>query len=31
MLNIRKVKDDHEIDLIRKSAAVAEEAFNADS
>jgi len=29
MLNIRKVKDDHEIDLIRKSAAVAEEAFNA--
>ena len=29
MLNIRKVKDDHEIDLIRKSVAVAEEAFNA--
>ena len=29
MMNIRKVKDDHEIDLIRKSAAVAEEAFNA--
>jgi len=29
MLNIRKVKDDHEIDLVRKSAAVAEEAFNA--
>jgi Xaa-Pro aminopeptidase len=29
MLNIRKVKDDHEIDLVRKSAAIAEEAFNA--
>jgi Xaa-Pro aminopeptidase len=29
MLNIRKVKDDHEIDLVRKSVAVAEEAFNA--
>ena len=29
MLNIRKVKDDHEIDLIRKSVAVAEEAFEA--
>ncbi len=29
MLNIRKVKDDHEIDLIRKSVAIAEEAFNA--
>ena len=29
MMNIRKVKDDHEIDLIRKSAAIAEEAFNA--
>ena len=27
MTNIRKVKDDHEIDLIRKSVAVAEEAF----
>ena len=29
MLNIRKVKDDHEIDLVRKSVGVAEEAFNA--
>src|SRR3954471_7586515 len=29
MSNIRKVKDDQEIDLIRKSVAVAEEAFNA--
>src|SRR5436190_668044 len=29
MTNIRKVKDDHEIDLIRKSVAVAEEAFEA--
>jgi Xaa-Pro aminopeptidase len=29
MLTIRKVKDDHEIDLIRKSVAVAEEAFTA--
>ena len=29
MANIRKVKDDHEIDLIRKSVAVAEEAFDA--
>jgi Xaa-Pro aminopeptidase len=29
MTNIRKVKDDTEIDLIRKSVAVAEEAFNA--
>lgn len=29
MANIRKVKDDHEIDLIRKSVGVAEEAFNA--
>ncbi|HEX4054253.1 MAG TPA: Xaa-Pro peptidase family protein [Tepidisphaeraceae bacterium] len=29
LLNIRKVKDDHEIDLIRKSAAIAEEAFTA--
>ena len=29
MPNIRKVKDDHEIDLIRKSVALAEEAFNA--
>src|SRR5450432_2079379 len=27
MSNIRKVKDDHEIDLIRKSIAIAEEAF----
>src|SRR5439155_25495072 len=29
MTNIRKVKDDQEIDLIRKSAAIAEEAFEA--
>lgn len=29
MINQRKVKDDHEINLIRKSADVAEEAFNA--
>jgi Xaa-Pro aminopeptidase len=29
MLNIRKVKDDTEVDLIRKSVAVAEEAFEA--
>jgi Xaa-Pro aminopeptidase len=29
MSNIRKVKDDHEIDLIRKSIALAEEAFEA--
>jgi Xaa-Pro aminopeptidase len=29
MTNIRKVKDDQEIDLIRKSIAVAEEAFDA--
>jgi len=29
MLNIRKVKDDHEIGLIRKSVGVAEEAFTA--
>jgi Xaa-Pro aminopeptidase len=29
MVNIRKVKDDHEIDLVRKSVAVAEEAFEA--
>jgi Xaa-Pro aminopeptidase len=29
MANVRKVKDDHEIDLIRKSVAVAEEAFEA--
>jgi Xaa-Pro aminopeptidase len=29
MPNIRKVKDDHEIDLIRKSVALAEEAFEA--
>jgi Xaa-Pro aminopeptidase len=29
LVNIRKVKDDHEIDLIRKSAGVAEEAFTA--
>ena len=28
MANIRKVKDDHEIDLIRKSVGVAEEAFD---
>jgi Xaa-Pro aminopeptidase len=29
MVNIRKVKDDHEVDLIRKSCAIAEEAFDA--
>jgi Xaa-Pro aminopeptidase len=29
MQTIRKVKDDHEIDLIRKSVAIAEEAFDA--
>jgi Xaa-Pro aminopeptidase len=29
LLNLRKVKDDHEINLIRKSADVAEEALNA--
>src|SRR6184192_4973699 len=29
MTNIRKVKDDTEVDLIRKSVAVAEEAFDA--
>jgi Xaa-Pro aminopeptidase len=29
MMNIRKVKDDNEIDLIRKSVGVAEEAFEA--
>ena len=29
MVNIRKVKDDHEVDLIRKSVAIAEEAFEA--
>ena len=29
MTNIRKVKDDHEIDLIRKSVGIAEEAFEA--
>ena len=29
MVNLRKVKDDHEIDLVRKSVQVAEEAFNA--
>jgi Xaa-Pro aminopeptidase len=29
MVNIRKVKDDHEIDLIRKSVGIAEEAFEA--
>jgi Xaa-Pro aminopeptidase len=28
MVNIRKVKDDNEVDLIRKSVAVAEEAFD---
>ncbi len=27
MSNLRKVKDDHEIDLVRKSVAIAEEAF----
>ena len=30
LTNIRKVKDDHEIDLVRKSVGVAEEAFEAD-
>jgi Xaa-Pro aminopeptidase len=29
MVNLRKVKDDHEIDLVRKSIGVAEEAFDA--
>src|SRR5205823_5193606 len=29
MANIRKVKDDHEIDLIRKSVGIAEEAYEA--
>jgi len=29
MLNIRKVKDDHEIDLVRKAVAIAEESFTA--
>ncbi|MDP9173900.1 MAG: Xaa-Pro peptidase family protein [Planctomycetota bacterium] len=29
LINVRKVKDDHEIDLIRKSVGVAEEAFSA--
>lgn len=29
LANLRKVKDDHEIDLIRKSVAVAEEAYEA--
>jgi Xaa-Pro aminopeptidase len=29
LTNIRKVKDDHEIDLIRKSVGIAEEAFEA--
>lgn len=29
MVNLRKVKDDHEIDLVRKSIGVAEEAFEA--
>lgn len=29
MVNIRKVKDDHEIDLVRKSVGIAEEAFEA--
>ena len=28
MINLRKVKDDHEVDLIRKSVAIAEEAFD---
>src|SRR3954468_2277083 len=28
MTNIRKVKDDHEVDLIRKSVGIAEEAFD---
>ncbi len=29
MVNLRKVKDDHEIDLIRKAVGIAEEAFEA--
>jgi Xaa-Pro aminopeptidase len=29
LVNLRKVKDDHEIDLIRKSVGIAEEAFEA--
>ena len=29
LVNLRKVKDDHEIDLVRKSVGVAEEAFDA--
>jgi Xaa-Pro aminopeptidase len=29
MVNLRKVKDDHEIDLVRKSIGIAEEAFTA--
>lgn len=29
IVNLRKVKDDHEIDLIRKAIAIAEEAYNA--
>jgi len=29
LVNIRKVKDDHEIDIVRKSVALAEEAFEA--
>jgi Xaa-Pro aminopeptidase len=29
MTNLRKVKDDHEVDLIRKSVGIAEEAFDA--
>jgi Xaa-Pro aminopeptidase len=29
MTNLRKVKDDHEVDLIRKSIGIAEEAFDA--
>ncbi len=29
LVNLRKVKDDHEVGLIRKSAAIAEEAFTA--
>jgi Xaa-Pro aminopeptidase len=29
LVNLRKVKDDHEIDLVRKSVGVAEEAFEA--
>ena len=28
LLNLRKVKDDHEVDLVRKSVAIAEEAFD---